>query len=119
MLLLQLYIGFQQRLIVSDRSRSRSPQISWRYYWSKTVAADGQNNWWKTWFPATPQWIKSRLAADKMWSQASTTTDPTTTESQGSAAMSESPRKKEAEHDSLKAKFMHDCQLVGLNIFST
>ena len=84
-------IGFQRRLIMSDRRRSRSPQISWRYYWSKTVAADGQHNWWKTWFPATPQW---RLDADKMWSQASTTTDPTSTESQGSAAISGSPRKR-------------------------
>ena len=87
-------IGFQRRLIMSDRSRSRSPQISWRYYWSKTVAADGQHNWWKTWFPATPQWIKNRLEADKMWSQASTTTAPPSSEAQSPAVSSESPKKR-------------------------
>ena len=87
-------IGFQRRLIMSDRSRSRSPQVSWRYYWSKTVAADGQHNWWKTWFPATPQWIKNRLEADKMWSQASTTTAPPSSEAQSPAVSSESPKKR-------------------------
>ena len=103
-------IGFQRRLIMSDRSRSRSPQISWRYYCSKTVAADGQHSWWKTWFPATPQWIKNRLDADKMWSQASATTAPPSSEAQGSAVLSESPKKTEPHSVKAIIKIRARCQ---------